>query len=174
MANNPYFSTATVVAGMSAIVALLNTGFLEIYAGTQPTDANTATSGQLLLSSGMTFAATAFATPVASGAAGSRVVTATANTIVSDTSAAATGTAAWFRAYKADGVTGVMSGSSDLLSLIPGGRGRSMLTRPPLRELPADSFTVGTNLIAALGTSTTLSRLFTVITAVAVIPGRSA
>ena len=111
MANNPYFSTLTVVAGMSAIVALLNTGFLEIYAGTQPTDANTATSGQLLLSSGMTFAATAFAAPVASGAAGSRVVTATANTIVSDTSAAATGTAAWFRAYKSDGVTGVMDGS---------------------------------------------------------------
>jgi hypothetical protein len=111
MANTPFFSTATVVAGMSAIVALLNSGFLEIYAGTQPTDANTATSGQLLLSSGMTFAATAFATPVASGAAGSRVVTATANTIVSDTSAAATGTAAWFRAYKSDGVTGVMDGS---------------------------------------------------------------
>jgi hypothetical protein len=111
MANNPYFSTAVGVAGMSAIVALLNTGFLEIYAGTQPTDANTATSGQLLLSSGMTFAATAFATPVASGAAGSRVVTATANTIVADTSAAATGTAAWFRAYKSDGVTGVMDGS---------------------------------------------------------------
>ena len=111
MANTPFFSTATVVAGMSAIVALLNGGFLEIYAGLQPTDANTATSGQLLLSSGMTFAATAFATPVASGAAGSRVVTATANTIVSDTSAAATGTAAWFRAYKADGTTGVMDGS---------------------------------------------------------------
>ena len=111
MANTPYFSTATVVAGMSAIVALLNTGFLEIYAGTQPTDANTALTGQTLLSGGMTFAATAFATPVASGAAGSRVVTATANAIVSDTSAAATGTAAWFRAYKLDGVTGVMDGS---------------------------------------------------------------
>ena len=68
----------------------------------------------------------------------------------------------------------MVSGSSVLLSFIPGGRGKSMLTRPPLRELPAVSFTVGTNLIATLGTSTTLSRLFTVITAVAVIPGRSA
>ena len=111
MANTPFFSTATVVAGMSAVVALLNTGFLEIYAGTQPTDANTALSGQTLLSGGMTFAATAFGTPVATGVAGSRVVTATANPIVSDTSAAATGTAAWFRAYKSDGVTGVMDGS---------------------------------------------------------------
>jgi hypothetical protein len=111
MANNPYFSTPTVVAALSAVTILLNTGFLEIYAGTQPADANTALSGQTLLSGGMTFAATAFNTPVATGAAGSRVVTATAYPIVSDPSAAATGTAAWFRAYKADGVTGVMDGS---------------------------------------------------------------
>ena len=111
MANSPYFSTATVVAALSAVTILLNGGFLEIYAGTQPTDANTATSGQLLLSGGMTFAATAFGTPVATGVAGSRVVTATANPIVSDTSASATGTAAWFRAYKSDGTTGVMDGS---------------------------------------------------------------
>src|ERR1039457_5242911 len=111
MANNPYFSTPTVVAALSAVTILLNSGFLEIYAGTQPTDANTALSGQTLLSGGMTFAATAFGTPVALGPAGSRVVTATANPIVSDTSAAATGTAAWFRAYKSDGTTGVMDGS---------------------------------------------------------------
>jgi hypothetical protein len=113
VANTPFFSTATVVAGMSAVVALLNGGFLEIYAGTQPTDANTALTGQTLLSGGMTFATSpsAFGTPVATGAAGSRVVTATANPIVADTSAAATGTAAWFRAYKADGLTGVMDGS---------------------------------------------------------------
>jgi hypothetical protein len=38
-------------------------------------------------------------------------VTATANTIATDSSAAATGTAAWFRAYKSDGVTGVLDGS---------------------------------------------------------------
>jgi hypothetical protein len=97
---------------MSAVIALLDSGFLEIYAGVQPADANTALSGQSLLSSGMTFATpNAFGTPVASGVAGSRVVTATANTIVSDSSAYGSGTAAWFRAYKADGVTGVMDGS---------------------------------------------------------------
>src|ERR1039457_1738201 len=112
MANTPFFSTATVVASMSAVIALLNGGFLEIYAGLQPADANTALSGQTLLSGGMTFATpVAFGTPAATGVAGSRVVTATANPIVSDTSAAATGTAAWFRAYKADGTTGVMDGS---------------------------------------------------------------
>jgi hypothetical protein len=111
MANSPYFSTATVVAALSAVTILLNGGFLEIYAGVQPADANTALSSNTLLSGGMTFAATAFGTPVASGAAGSRVVTATANPIVSDPSAAATGTATWFRAYKADGTTGVMDGS---------------------------------------------------------------
>ena len=111
MANTPFFSTATVVAGMSAVVALLNGGFLELYNGAQPADANTAVTGQTLLSSGMTFGTPAFGTPVASGVAGSRVVTATANSIVSDPNAALGGTAAWFRAYKADGVTGVMDGS---------------------------------------------------------------
>ena len=87
MANSPFFTDATTIASVSAVAALLNSGYLEIYNGTQPTDANTAIGAQVLLSGGMQFSSTA------------------------DTNAAATGTATWFRAYKSDGVTGVMDGS---------------------------------------------------------------
>jgi hypothetical protein len=111
VANNPFFADATVIAGIDAVTLLLNSGKLEIYTGTQPTDANTALGAQTLLST-LTFGSTAFVSPaVASGSAGSKIVTATANTITSDTSAAATGTAAWFRAFKSDGTTVVMDGS---------------------------------------------------------------
>jgi hypothetical protein len=109
MANNPFFADATVIAGLTAQIALLNSGKLEIFSGTQPTDANTAIGAQVLLAT-LTLNATAFATPVASGTAPSKVVTATANAITSGT-AAATGTATWFRAYKSDGTTVVMDGS---------------------------------------------------------------
>jgi hypothetical protein len=111
VANNPFFADATVIAGVDAVTLLLNSGKIEIFTTAQPTDANTALGAQTLLST-MTFGATAFISPaVASGSAGSKIVTATANTIASDTSAAATGTAAWFRAYKSDGTTVVMDGS---------------------------------------------------------------
>jgi hypothetical protein len=111
VANNPFFSDATTIASVNAVTALLNSGKLEIYTGTQPTDANTSIGAQVLLST-LTFGSTAFASATASGSAGSKIVTGTANTITSDTSAAATGTAAWFRAYKSDGVTGVLDGSA--------------------------------------------------------------
>jgi hypothetical protein len=108
--NNPFFSDATTEASVNAVAALVNSGNISIYSGSQPTDANTAITSQVLLAS-CAFGSTAFGSAVASGSAGSKVVTATANTISSDTSAAATGTAAWFRAYKSDGVTGAFDGS---------------------------------------------------------------
>lgn len=95
MATNPFFADATVIAGVNSLAATANGGTLNIYTGTQPTDANTAISGQTLLVT-LTFSATAFGGGVASGSAGSKVVTATANAITSGT-AVATGTAAWFR-----------------------------------------------------------------------------
>jgi hypothetical protein len=110
MANAPFFSDATTIASVNAIAALVNSGFLKIYSGSQPTDANTAITSQTLLST-LTFGSTAFATATASGSAGSKVVTATANAIGSDTNAAATGTASWFRAYKSDNTTGAFDGS---------------------------------------------------------------
>ena len=107
MANNPFFTDATTIASVTAVATLLNTGYLEIYSGTQPTDANTAIGAQVLLSGGMRFASTAFAAATAT----SGTVTAAANPVTADPSAVATGTATWFRAYKSDGTTVVLDGT---------------------------------------------------------------
>ena len=76
-------------------------GFLEIYTGTQPATPDTALSGNTLLAT-LPLSATAF------GASSS--ATKTANAITSAT-AAATGTATFFRVYKSDGTTAVIDGS---------------------------------------------------------------
>ena len=110
MANNPFFADATAAAGINAMAALFNSGYLRIYNGTQPADANTAISSQTLLST-LRFGATAFGSGVPSGTAPSRVTVVTANAITSDTDAAATGTASWFRCCKSDGATVIMDGS---------------------------------------------------------------
>jgi hypothetical protein len=101
MALNPHFSDTGANAAANALTALLNSGKLRIYDGSQPANANTAVSTQTLLAE-LTFNATAF------GAASAGV--AAANAITSAT-AAATGTAAWFRAVKSDGTTVVWDGS---------------------------------------------------------------
>lgn len=103
MANDPQFSDGTVIAGLAAQGALANGGFLEMYTGTQPTDANTSIGAQVLLVT-LPLSATAFGTPVAGGSPGSRTVVMTANAITS-ANAGATGTATWARCYKSDGVT---------------------------------------------------------------------
>lgn len=110
MANNPFFSDTAVKAAVDAVTALANSGKLRIYTGSQPTDANTAIGAQTLLAE-LTLNATAFGASVASGSAGSKVVTATANAITGDLSADATGTAAWFRVVKSDGTTILFDGS---------------------------------------------------------------
>jgi hypothetical protein len=110
MAHGPFFSDETAKAMVDACAAKCNSGTLKIYSGAKPTDANTALGAQVQLAS-LTFGATAFAASVASGSAGSKVVTATANTVTDDVSAEATGTAAWFRAYKADGTSAVFDGT---------------------------------------------------------------
>lgn len=102
MALNPKRSNTAASAAADAVCALLNSGYLRIYDGTQPTNANTAVSTQTLLAE-LRFNATAF------GAASNGV--ATANSITSDTAADATGTATWFRALKSDGTTVVFDGS---------------------------------------------------------------
>ena len=108
MTNNPFFSDATTEAGVNAVTALLNSGYLKIYTGSQPGDANQAVSGTLLAS--LTFSATAFGGSTAAGATGSRVVTATANSITSGT-AGNTGTAGYFALVKSDNSTVVAMGS---------------------------------------------------------------
>lgn len=102
MSLNPKLSNAAANAAADAVCALLNSGYLRIYDGSQPTDADTAIGAQVLLAE-LRFNATAF------GGAASAV--ATANAITSDSSADATGTAAWFRALKSDGTTVIFDGS---------------------------------------------------------------
>lgn len=101
MALNPFYSDAAAKAAVDAMVALLNSGTLEIYDGSQPADANTAITSQNLLGT-FTFGSTAFAASSASGTAPNRAAVATANSIT-DVSASATGTAAWFRAKRSSG-----------------------------------------------------------------------
>lgn len=102
MANNPKFSNAAVNAEADAVARLLDAGKLRIYSGTQPATADTALSGNTLLAE-LTFNATSAAAAVAG--------VLTFNAITSDTSADATGTAAFFRALKSDGTSVVMDGT---------------------------------------------------------------
>jgi hypothetical protein len=103
MANNPLFYDATVDAGVNAITALLNSGSLKIYTGSQPA-LNGSLTGTLLAT--LPFGSTAFGN--ASASAGT--VTATANAITS-AAAAATGTAAYFALVKSDTTTVVAIGT---------------------------------------------------------------
>jgi len=101
MANNFKQANAAVNAAADAACALLNGGKLRIYDGSQPATADTAVGGQVLLAE-LTFGNPAF------GAASGGV--AAANAITKDSSADASGTAAWFRALKSDN-TPVFDGS---------------------------------------------------------------
>jgi hypothetical protein len=109
VASNPFFSDTGAETGVNALAALCNGGTLNIYAGSQPTDANTAVSGQTLLAT-LTFSSPAFAAATASGSPGSKVVTATANAIGSATSVGS-GTASWFRVLTS-GSAAVLDGSA--------------------------------------------------------------
>lgn len=94
MANNLYLTKAAGQAMLDALVDRLDAGgaaSLKIYTASQPATADTALGAQTLLAT-LTFSATAF------GAASNADPTvATAAAITSDSSADATGTAAWFR-----------------------------------------------------------------------------
>ena len=94
-------SDAAANAVVNAVTALLNTGgYIEIRTGSKPATVATTATGTLLGT--LNLSSTAF------GAAASR--TATANTITGDSSADASGTAGWFRAY-ASGGAGVIDGT---------------------------------------------------------------
>lgn len=95
MANNPlYYDSA-----MNALSALLNSGTIKIYSGTQPSLNGTLT-GTLLAT--LTFGATAF------GSSSGGVIT--ANAITAGT-AVATNTAGYFALVKSDGTTVVGTGT---------------------------------------------------------------
>lgn len=102
MALNTQLANATVNAQADALATLLNNGYLRIYDGAQPATADTALGAQVLLAE-LRFNATA--------APASTVGLLTFNAITADSSANASGTAAWFRCLKSDGTTVVMDGS---------------------------------------------------------------
>lgn len=87
MALNTKTRVASRNAALDAALDVLNGGKLRIYDGTQPTDPDTALSGNTVLAE-LALNATAFA----AASAGSK----TANAITADSSADATGTASWF------------------------------------------------------------------------------
>ena len=107
MALNTQLANATVNAQADLLSALLNSGFLRIYDGTQPATADTAITSQTLLAE-LPFSATA--APAASGGL------ITFNALTADSSANATGTPNWFRCVKTDGTTVVFDGSAGAAS----------------------------------------------------------
>ncbi len=98
----PKLSNAGANAAADAVCTLANSGFLDIYDGSQPATADTAISGPVKLA-GLTVNATACGAAVAG--------VATFNAIGSDASADATGTATWFRVWKSDHTSPVFDGS---------------------------------------------------------------
>jgi hypothetical protein len=105
MAKNATWSIAARNAAADARAVLLNSGYIRIYDSTgtgQPATPDTAITTQVKLAE-LRFNATAFPASV-NGVA-------TANAIVSDPDAAATGTPTWFRCFKVDGTTAVHDGT---------------------------------------------------------------
>ena len=102
MSYTPKRSNVAASEEADKVGALLNNGYLRIYDGTQPANADTAVGAQVLLAE-LRFNATAFGAAVNGVAA--------ANTLTKDASANASGTATWFRALKSDGTTVVLDGS---------------------------------------------------------------
>ena len=131
MVNSPEFYDASVEAAVDAFCALLNSGYLKIYSGTQPA-LNGAVTGTLLAT--LTFGATAFA----SSSASAGTVTATANAITSETNSTA-GTAGYFALVKSDGTTVVATGS---VGTSGADLNLSTLTIPSAGTVSCSSFTV--------------------------------
>lgn len=102
MAANPKFSDTCVNLEADAVGDALDTGYIRIYDGSQPANADTAVGAQVLLAE-LRFGADAF------GAASGGTIT--ANAITSDPSANATGTAAWARVLQSNGSTVMFDGS---------------------------------------------------------------
>jgi hypothetical protein len=113
MAHDVKIANEAASAGADAVCALANGGKLRLYDGTKPATADTDPTENEHVLSEHALDATAF-DPAENGVA-------TANAIGDDTDANATGNAAWFRVFKAngtsplwDGTVGVTGSSSDV------------------------------------------------------------
>ena len=109
MSKNTQLANATVNGQGDNLALRLNAGYLRIYSGAQPTNADTAVVAQVLLVE-LRFNALA-AQPTVAG-------TIAFNTI-SSASAIATGVATWFRALSNDGSTVVLDGNVDISANTP-------------------------------------------------------
>lgn len=103
MANNPLTYDSPTEGAVNNWCANLNSGFMNIYTGSQPA-VNGSLTGTLLVS--LPLGATAFGNATAAGG----TVTATANAITTAT-AGNTGTAGYFALLKSDGVTVIATGT---------------------------------------------------------------
>jgi hypothetical protein len=92
-------NTANTMA--SALAPLFDSGFIEIFTGTQPVNANTALSGNTLLAT-LTFGSTAFGAPAAG------VITANA---ITPGTAGNSGTATFCRCYESNGTSTICDGT---------------------------------------------------------------
>jgi hypothetical protein len=101
MANNLQLADNSVNVEADALSDLLDNGYLRIYDAPQPASAGVAISTQTLLAE-LRFNATA--------APSAALGVLTMGAFTADSSADATGTAAWFRALKSDGSTVVFDG----------------------------------------------------------------
>ena len=109
MANNFKIANAVAQDMADAFTTALDAGtgaVINIYDGSQPADPDTAVSGQTLLAQ-LAMSATSFGA-AADDNPGAII---TANSISDDSSANATGTAAWFRMLTQDGGTAIADGS---------------------------------------------------------------
>lgn len=106
MADTTRISNSAAATEAVALASELDNGYLRIYDSTggtgQPATVDTAIGSQVLLAE-LRFAATAESSTT------NGVITFAA--ITSDSSANATGTATWFRAFKSDGTTAIWDGS---------------------------------------------------------------
>lgn len=107
MALNPHVSAARRAAMLDTITASASAGKLRVYSGSQPADADASIGAATLLAE-LTMNATAFGSATSTASTSSVL---TANAITSDSSADATGTAAWFRLWQSNGTTPILDGT---------------------------------------------------------------
>ena len=101
MAHDPRLSTASADAAANAMAALYDSGYLRLYAGTKPADANTALTTQTLVVEHR-FPSPAFG----ASAGGVATANAIANAVVSGL-----GPMTFFRCFASDGTTVLLDGT---------------------------------------------------------------